>query len=87
MNNICKLSYALIYLEHHTYGKIRFIDKNDEFIQNVEVLNTNISPNFYDCDVEYKELLPTSNPYPDEVVSQIKFIDLNKQELIAMKGR
>ena len=40
-----------------------------------------ISTNFYPELVEYKELLPTDNPYKDEVVACIKFVEHTKEEL------
>ena len=76
------LSYVLLFKVKHQYGKVKFVDKNNQLIQVVDVKDTsNISTKFYEYSVQYNELLPTDNPYSDEVVSCIKFVDYTKDEL------
>ena len=83
---VYKLSYVLIYMFHHQYGLVEFLDRNDNIIQVVGVDNlTNISTDFYSEMVEYKELLPTDNPYRKELVACIKFVDHTVEELRKMK--
>ncbi len=81
------LSYVLTYRMHYQYGRVEFLDRNDRIIQIINIDDlTKISVDFYSEKVEYKELLPTDNPYRDEIVACIKFVDRTKEELLRIKS-
>ena len=82
----CELSTVFIWNQHYQYGKFKFVDKNDKLIQITDLYDLpNVSTNFYNCTVLYEELLPYNNPYKDEIVATIKFVDYDLNELKRMK--
>lgn len=84
---VYKLSYVLIYMVHHQYGRVEFLDRNDNIIRVMDVDNlSNVSSKFYSEMVEYTEFLPTDNPYREELVARIKFVDHTTKELRNMKN-
>lgn len=81
-----ELSGVFIWEQHYQYGKFKFIDKNDAVIQVMDVDNLpRVSTDFYECTVIYEELLPYSNPYKDEIVATIKFVDYDLADLKKIK--
>lgn len=88
LTEIGKLSYIFIVKLNHQYGLVRFVDKNDTVIQTISVdMLPDVSTNLYSEIVEYNELLPTNNPYRDEVVACIKFKTRTKEELLRIRDK
>jgi hypothetical protein len=79
---ISTLIDILLFHEKHAYGKVRFFDKDGLLILQKDACDLgNIDPLFYHDRVEYRFLKPTDNPYPNEIVSTITFIDSSIPEL------
>jgi len=83
---ISNLSYIFLFRLKHHYGKVKFVDKDNELLQITYIRDIpNIAIDFYHERVEYTELLPIDNPYNDEVVACIKFMDKTKEDLKNMR--
>ena len=77
-----ELATILLFYEHHTCGKILFLDKNDTPIAKLDALETSeIKTSVYHEQVKFTKLKEYDNSYPDETVATIKFLNLEKEEI------